>query len=232
MASLTLTRMAVRQQWISFRLLLLLALPVSAGFVTVLVSSDPDRTQAVLALGVGVASALAAGIAAFGWADERWRGTSGWLSLRAVPRGSILIAWFLGFVFPISVGIAAASLLAWLATGATPAPPLDVTSYITLIAAGVAAALQAVAIGMLCGSFLHRTPATVLAVLVSAGLLAAGFLLAGEPPLVPTAGLGLIAQANDLVTPLADGLQVAGAGLAMTGVLLGAALLAFDRVDL
>ena len=49
---------------------------------------------------------------------------------------------------------------------------------------------------------------------------------------MPTAGLGLIAQATDLLRPFADGLQALGLGLTMTGLLLGAALLVFERVDL
>src|SRR5689334_16434810 len=96
MAAFVLTRMAVRELWISFRLLPLIALPVIAGLVALLVSSDPDRVQPTLAWGMGVVAALAAGMAAAAWAMERRRGTAGWLSMRAVPRASILIAWFVG----------------------------------------------------------------------------------------------------------------------------------------
>src|SRR5207253_2259559 len=83
------------------------------------------------------------------------------------------------------------------------------------------------AIGILFGSFVRPIAAAVLAVVASGALLAAGLLVSPEPPLVPTAALGLLAQATDLVRPLADGLQALGIGLTFTGLLLGAALLLF-----
>ena len=232
MAGFTLTRMAVRELWISFRLLLLLALPIAAGLLALLLSSDPDLTQPALAWGLGAAATLAAGLAAAAWASERRRGTAGWLSLRAVPRASILIAWFAGLALPLLVGIAAGALLVWLATGAQTSPPLDALSYAGLVGAAVAAGLQALATGLLFGSFLRPVAAAVLAMVASGALLAAGLVLVPDPPLVPTAGLGLLAQAMDLVRPVADGLQALGLGLTLTGLLLGAALLIFDRVDL
>jgi len=85
---------------------------------------------------------------------------------------------------------------------------------------------------MLFGSFVGRIGAAVLAMLASGALLSSGLVLSPEPPVVPTAGLGLIAQATDLLRPFADGLQALGLGLTMTGLLLGAALLVFERVDL
>jgi hypothetical protein len=232
MAGLTLTRMAVRELWISFRLLLLLSLPLTAGLLAILLSSDADLAQLVLAGSMAGAGTLTAGVAAAAWAVERRRGTAGWLSLRAVPRASILVAWFAGLALPLTVGIAAGGLLGWVATGAAPSPPLDATSYAALVAAGAAAALQALAIGMLLGSFVGPIGAAVLAMLASGALLSSGLVLAPEPPVVPTAGLGLIAQATDLVRPLADGLQALGLGLTMTGLVLGTALLVFERVDL
>ena len=231
MAGFTLTRMAVRELWISFRLLVVLALPLAAGMLALLFS-DPDLARIALAWGVAGAGTLTAGIAAAAWAGERRRGTAGWLILRAVPRASILVAWFAGLSLPLTVGIAAGGLLVWLATGGVASPPLDAASYATLVAAGAAAALQALAIGMLFGSFVGRIGAAVLAMLASGALLSSGLVLSPEPPVVPTAGLGLIAQATDLLRPFADGLQALGLGLTMTGLLLGAALLVFERVDL
>jgi ABC-type transport system involved in multi-copper enzyme maturation permease subunit len=232
MAAFVLTRMAVRELWISFRLLALLALPVVAGLVALLVSSDPDRVQPTLAWGMGVVAALAAGMAAAALAMERQRGTAGWLSMRAVPRASILIAWFLGLATPMLVGIAGGSLLVWLGSGTQPTPPPDAPAYAALAAAAAGAALQALAIGLLFGSFLPSMVAALVAVLGSGVLLGAGLLIVTEPPLIPTAGLGLLAQAIDLLRPMADGLQALGLGLTLTGLLLGASLLIFDRVDL
>jgi hypothetical protein len=232
MAGFTLTRMAVRELWISFRLLLLLALPLAAGLFSLFLSSDPDLTQPALAWGIAVAATLGAGIAAAGWAAERRRGTAGWLSLHAVPRGSILIAWFAGLALPLTVGLAAGALLAWLGVGGAPSPLLDALAYTAIVAGAGAAALQALAIGMVFGSHVRPVGAAVLAMLTSGVLLAAGLLNAPEPPLVPSAGLGLIAAATDLARPMADGLQALGVGLTMTGLLLGLALLIFDRVDL
>ena len=136
MAGLTLARMAVRELWISFRLLVLLALPLAAGLLALFLSSDPDLAPLALAWGMAGVGILSAGIAAAAWAGERRRGTAGWLSLRAVPRASILVGWFAGLSLPLTVGIAAGGLLVWLATGALASPPLDATSYATLVAVG------------------------------------------------------------------------------------------------
>ena len=232
MAGFTLTRMAVRELWISFRLLLLLALPIVAGLLALLPSSEPDLAQPILAWGVAAAATLASGLAASAWASERRRGTAGWLSLRAVPRASILVAWFAALALPLLVGIAAGALLVWFASGVAPSPPLDALSYASLVGAVAVAALEALAIGIVFGSFLRPMAAAVLAVMASGALLAGGLLVRPEPPVVPTAGLGLLAHAMDLLRPLADGLQALGLGLTLTGLLLGAALLIFDRVDL
>ena len=232
MADLTLTRMAVRELWISFRLLLLLALPIAVGLLALLFPPDSGITQPALALGLAAVATVAAGVAAAAWASERRRGTAGWLSLRAVPRASILIAWFAGLALPLLVGTAAGGLLVWLGTGVAPDPPLDALSYASLVGAAAVAALQALAIGILFGSFLRPIAAAALAVVASGALLAAGLLVSPELPLVPTAGLGLLAQATDLLRPLAEGLQALGIGLTLTGLLLGAALLIFNRVDL
>lgn len=232
MVALTLTRLAVRELWISFRLLLLLALPVIAGLIALLLSADPDLTQPALALGMGAVAALAAGVAAASWAMERRRGTAAWLSMSAVPRASMLIAWFVGLAVPILVGVASGSALVWLGTGTHAIPPLDGPAYAALVGATAGATLQALAIGLVFGSFLPPVIAALVAVLGSGGLLAAGLLLVTEPPLIPTAGVGLMAQAMDLLRPMADGLQALGLGLAMTGLLIGVALLIFDRVDL
>src|SRR5439155_1022927 len=88
------------------------------------------------------------------------------------------------------------------------------------------------AMAMVIGSFVGPIGAAVLAMLASGVLLSSGLVLSPEPPVVPTAGLGLIAQATDLLRPFADGLQALGLGLTMTGLLLGAAVLVFERVDL
>lgn len=232
MAAFALTRMAVRELWISFRLLLLIALPVIAGLVALLLSSDPERTQPALAWGMAVVAAVASSVAAAAWATERRRGTAGWLTMRAVPRASILIAWFVGLATPMLVGIAAGSLLVWLGTGIQPVPPLDAPAYVTLVGAAAGAALQALAIGLLFGSFLPPRLAAFVALLGSGALLGAGLFIMPEPPLIPTAGVGLLDRAMDLLRPMADGLQALGLSLALTGLLLGVSLLIFDRVDL
>src|SRR5207244_5323539 len=114
---------------------------------------------------------------------------------------------------------AAGALLMWLANGVVLSPPLDALSYASLVGATAVAGLQALAIGILLGSFLRPIAAPVLAVVASGALLAAGLLVSPEPPRVPTAGLGLLAQTTDLLRPLAEGLQALGIGLTLTGLL-------------
>ena len=102
----TLTRMALHELWISFRLIPLIGLPIVGGM---LVSAVPPEFAGETAVGgasfwyavaAGVAICVASGLAALTMAHERRRGTVAWMAVRAVPRSSVLFSWFLAFAHP------------------------------------------------------------------------------------------------------------------------------------
>src|SRR5207247_1597551 len=117
----TLTGMALHELWISFRLIPLLGLPVVGGL---LISAIPPEYAGETAVGgagfwfaviAAVATCLAAGLAALTMAHERHRGTVAWMAARAVPRAAVLFSWFLAFAILLILGLAIASVGAWLA---------------------------------------------------------------------------------------------------------------------
>ncbi len=226
-----LTGLALRELWISYRLLLLLAAAIAGGIVSALrpdLGSDP----ATLALGIAGCGVVVSAVAAASLAAERRQGAVAWLVLRAVPRSSVLLAWFTAITAPVVLGLAAGAVLAWLALVGGPSQPLDPTAFAALGAAAAVTVLQALAIGLLIGALARPLLAAVLATSVSAAGLGAGFLLRVDASLLPTAGLGLLAQATSLDRPLSVGLGSLGLGLATTGLLMAAAAAALTRVDL
>jgi ABC-type transport system involved in multi-copper enzyme maturation permease subunit len=235
---LTLTRMALHELWISFRLIPLIGLPVVGGM---LVSSVPPEFAGETAVGgagfwyavvTGVTICVASGLAALTMAHERRRGTMAWMVVRAVPRASVLFSWFLGFGILLIVGFALGSVGAWLAAiGRAEAPP-DAIPFSAAIAATAGTALAAVALGLLLGTILPTWPAALLAVAVSASLVAAAFLapLAALP--IPLGGLGLLTHLDSAARPVAGALQAAGAALASAAVLLVLAGAGLERSDL
>jgi hypothetical protein len=226
----TLTGLALRELWISFRLLALLAVPLAGGILTAV---RPEVTDAqILAWGIAAAAVFLSALAAATLAAERRGGAAAWLVLRAVPRSSILIAWFEALAIPVLVGTIASAVLTWLAFATLPAPLIDPVSFAVLAAAAAATTLEALALGLLLGAVARPLLAALLAAAASAGGVAAGLLVPLDPAYLPTAGLGLLARAEDLERPLSAGIQAAGLGLALTGLLVAAAAMAFARVDL
>lgn len=226
-----LTGLALRELWISYRLLLLLAVAIAGGIVTALrpdLGSDP----ATLPLGIAGCGVVVSAVAAASLAAERRQGAVAWLVLRAVPRSSVLLAWFTAITAPVVLGLAAGAVLAWLALAGGAFQPLDPTAFAALGAAAAVTVLQALAIGLLIGALARPLLAAALAASVSAAGLSAGLLLRVDAGLLPTAGLGLLAQATTLDRPLSAGLGSLGLGLATTGLLMAAAAAALTRVDL
>jgi ABC-type transport system involved in multi-copper enzyme maturation permease subunit len=230
--------LALRELWISFRLLpavgalLLSGLP--AALLPHVAASDlagaPPSTLTWFALALALGMALVAAIAAGTFAAERRRGTAAWVSLRAVPRATILLAWFAAFVLLVLIGSLPAALVAWVSldviVAAQPAP------YAAAVAAALSAGLLALAAGLLAGTLLSpRVAAVTTLILSGAALVGSVAAAAGASPQVPV-GLGLLAGLDELASPLADGLRSAGLTLALTAVLLILAATALDRVDL
>jgi hypothetical protein len=157
------------------------------------------------------------------------------LTLRAVPRSTIILGWFAAGALPVVVGIGAAALLSWIAVANLPAigdlaeRPLV---FVALAAAAATAGLQAVGIGLAAGSLARPWLAALLAILVMGGLAALASALGEWDAYLPTGGLWVLAHADVLAKPLADGVMSVGFGLAASGLLVVIAAALFSRVDL
>jgi len=233
-----LTRMALHEMWISFRLILVIGLPVLGGMMVIVVPPELAGATAVGGAGFWYAVAacaaicIASGLAAGTLAHERQRGTVAWMAVRAVPRSAVLLSWFVAFGFLLASGIALGSIGAWLAAIARADSPPDLAPFAASIGATAGAALASVAGGLLLGTFLRTGPAAALAVALSAAILAAAIAwpLGGVP--LPTGGIALLAHLDAATRPVGDGLQSAGAALAAAALLLVLGGAGLERSDL
>ena len=119
---LALVGLAAHELWISYRLLLLLTLPLLGGLAVGAIPAGLAGLRAVdgaarwyaisLCASVGIGAAVVSGTLA----AERRRGTIAWMVVRAVPRSAVQLAWFIVvggvMVFGIALGAAAAWLTA------------------------------------------------------------------------------------------------------------------------
>ncbi len=130
-------------------------------------------------------------------ATERQRGRIAWLAVRSVPRSAALLAWFASLSLPLLAGLTISGVLGWVVVGVAAGPPLDGPAFAALVTAAAATALEGLAVALLAGSLLRPTPAAIVAMLATAALFASGLAVA-EPPVLPAAGIGLLANAQAL----------------------------------
>jgi hypothetical protein len=228
----TLTWMAVRELWISFRFLALLSLGLVGGLLATAVRASLSDGQALLAGGIAGAGIAAAGIGAMALAGERRSGRLAWLAVRSVPRSAALLAWFVSLSLPLMAGLAISGVLGWIVVGAPSAPPMDGPAFAALVTAAAATSLEGLAVALLAGILLRPVSAAIVAMIATAALMGTGLAVVAEPPALPAAGIGLLANAQSLGHPVSDGLQAMGMALAATGLLLAVAAAALSRVDL
>jgi hypothetical protein len=224
-------RLAVRELWMSFRLLLLLVAFVGASAFVVLVPAPSGILLGRMAAGLGLATVIVAGIAAWSIAAERLAGRAGWLVTRSVGRADVLAGWFWGVGLIVITGVAGAGLLGWLAVFSLPVK-LDLGAFALTLAGVAATGIAAVALGLLAGALLRPPFAAVLATLVVGGLGALTWLALPHDPRVPGAALWLVPELTSGRPLVADALRAAGVALAATAVLLAAARLAIERAEL
>jgi hypothetical protein len=226
----TLVLLAVRELWISFELLVMLATLLLAGMAAALgpmaFGAEPQAAYGVALATTGV---VCAAVAALGLAGERAAGSLAWLAVRAVPRAAVLVSWLVALSLVAAAGLALATLVAWLAVVGQPADAIMVLLLGT--AASGATILLALSIGLLAGALLPGPLAAVTAALATAAL-AATALLAGPMPLLPSSGFALLVRADDQAEPIRVALQSAGVALALSGALLAVAIAALERDDL
>jgi hypothetical protein len=227
----TVARLATRELWMTFRLLLVLIVSVGAGAVIGLLPARLPETMTRLAAGLGLAIAVAAAVAAWSLAEERVSGRAGWLVTRSVPRQTYLAGWYSALVLVPAIGLAVGALLGWLAIpgGGATVPPGEYLAVILAVATTLGAA---VAIGLLAGAIVRPRAAMIVTLLVCAG--AAGLMVVAQEPAawLPGGALLLLARVAGSDPVMADALRAAGIGLALTAVVLVACRLALERADL
>ena len=225
------TWLAVRELWISFRLVTIIALFLLAGaFVALLPGLGQRQPASWYAIGLAVASAAAGGLTAAILSLERKRGTAAWLASRAVPRVTLLVGWFIALLAAAAAGFVPGSALAWF-TIMPASPTLDPQRFaLGLLAAG-SGSLACVALGMLAGALLPPARATLLTLLVCAAAAAGSLAVPDARSLTPASGYFLLAEVP-AGWPLGRALQAIGIGLATTALLLAGAGLALERADL
>ena len=237
----TLTGLALRELWISFRLLLLLGLLLLAAMPPALLPQvlTPDLAGAPpdpltwFAVALAVAISVVSAVAAATFAAERGRGAAGWVVLRAVPRPTILLAWLAAFTLLLVAGLVPAGALTWISVAGAPLLFAAGGPFAAALLATACAGVAAIALGLLAGGLLPPLLAGALTLLIAGGTLLAAAL--GEPPgmlTLPAGGLSVLATLDEAARPVADSLRAAGAALATAAVLLAVAAAGFERADL
>ena len=225
------TRLAVRELWITFRLVVLLVAFVAVGAAVALVPAPLPLTMQRLAGGLGAATLLVAAAAAWSIAEERARGRAGWLVTRSVPRGTLLGGWFAATAAIALVGLSAAAVLGWLAASGVSFG-LDPAGYAAVMLAVAASVMAAVALGLLTGTVLGPRAAVLASLLAGIAVAAVAWLLPASDGLVPgSAFLSLAALREGPAAPGAAW-QATGVALLTAAMLLVLARLALSRADL
>jgi hypothetical protein len=226
----TVARLATRELWMTFRLLLVLIVAVGAGAVVGLLPTTPAQALARLAAGLGAAIGVAAAVAAWSLSEERVSGRAGWLVTRSVGRGTYLVGWFGALALIAATGLVAGAVLGWLSVASTAA--VDATEYASAIVAVAATLVVAVAAGLLAGTLLRPPAAMIVTVVVCAAVAAAVVFVPDLARWLPGGGLALLAGVAGPDASAADALRAAGIGLGIAAVALVIGRLAFERADL
>jgi len=219
--------LAVRELWISFRLLLLLTAYVAVGAASALLPASLPAILMRLAIGVSAAMIAGAAIAAWSISRDRVLGRAGWLATRSIPRGTILVGWFVALVFISVLGLVAVGLLGWLAAS-TASNSLDPVAFGAMFGAIACGSLALLALGLLFGAILRPLAAAV-------GAAAAGALIiAGAWFALPRVALPVeaLVQLPRLPAPISIAVQGGGASLAFAACLVLVARAALERADL
>ncbi len=231
--------LALHQLWMTFRLLPVVGAIIGASLPAALLpeTMTPGLADAPLgplgwyAIALAVALAFTAMVAALTIALERRRGTAGWLAVRAVPRGTILLSWFAAFALLVGAAMLPAGVVGWLSL-ASSLPPGSLLPFVAALASAAAAGLAAIALGLLAGTLLGPLAAA------SAALLVAGLALVGAATGqwswagMPGGGLAVLGSLTTAQRPIADALLAGGTSIAVTSLLLIAAAASFERANL
>lgn len=225
------TWLAVREMWITFRLVILLVVFIAIGAVVALLPASLPAVMQRLAIGFGAAALVIASVASWSLADERIHGRAGWLVTRSVARGTLLGGWFVALCAVGLTGTVAAGILGWLAARGV-APSLDPLEYGSWVGAVSATVVAAVALGLLTGTLARPRVAVLLAVLVGIASGVVAWLAPVPGGLVPGSAFVGLAAVTSGTSSVSTGWLAAGAALLAAAVLLGITRLSLERVDL
>jgi len=233
-----LIRMALRELWVSYRLIAVIGLPMIGGMAVIALPPDVAGVTAIggagfwYAIVAGAATCLASALAAGTIANERRRGIAASTAARGVPRSAVLLSWFVAFSVLITVGIAIGSVGAWLAAIARADTPPDGIPFAAAIAGACGVAVAGVALGLLIGVLLRTVPAVLVALALTGGLVTASIATPLGSAFLATAGIGLLAHLDAAARPIGDALQSTGLSLAVAAALLLLGVAALQRGDL
>lgn len=228
---LLVARVAVRELWMTFRLLVVLVAFVGASAVVVLLPAAPAVTLDRLALGLGAATVAASSVAAWTMATERAAGRAGWLVTRSVSRGTYLAGWLLGIGVITTLGVAGSAVLGWLTTLGL-AIRIDAAAYATAVIAVATTATAAVALGLAVGALLPPAAAAGVSAAACAVSGVVILLASGGSTAVPGAAYLLFSRLAAPGSVLPDAVRAAGVGLVQTAVLFVIARAAMERAEL
>lgn len=224
-------RLAVRELWITFRLMMLLVAFIGAGAAVALLPAPLPVTVQRLAIGLGVATVLVAVTAAWSLADERRQGRAGWLVARSVPRGTLVGGWFVALSSVALAGLAAAAVLGWLAaTGVSLR--LDAGAFAALVMAVASTVVAAAALGLLAGAIFRPAIAALIAAMACGAAAAAAWMLPQARGLVPGSAFLQMAALTEGLVSAADAWRGAGAALIAASLFLLLARTALGRAEL
>lgn len=227
----TVTWLAVRELWITFRLVILLVAFIAVGAVVALLPAPLPDVMQRLATGLGLATVVVAILAAWSLADERAHGRAGWLVTRSVSRGTLLGGWFVALTSVALAGLIAAGILGWLAASGVSLR-LDPAAYAIRMGAVAATVVAAVALGLLLGSVARTRVAVLLAAVLAIACGLAAWLLPSIGPFVPGFAFVELASLTEGASTTAAAWQAAGVALLAAATLIVLARIALDRVDL
>lgn len=220
-------RLALRELWISYRLLLVLAAYIGVGAVVALIPAPLPTTFERLSIGMSAATLVAVATAAGSISVERSLGRAGWLVTRSIGRGTLLVGWFVALSGVMLVGLGATGALGWLAASSTETR-VEPRAYAATLAGIAATAVAAIALGLLLGCLL-RPRTAVLAAIVACMAIGVAVWLGLPGVRMPVVAL---MELPGLARPIAVALQGTGVCLAAAAAILAVARIVFARVDL
>ncbi len=228
--AVTVARLATRELFMTFRLLLVLLVAAGAGAVAGLLPAPPGVLTR-LAAGFGLAIVVAAAVAAWSFAEERFAGRTGWLITRSVARATYLFGWYGALLLVAVGGLAAGALLGWLSI-----PPgsvvIDGTEYVAAIVGVAATCGLALAVGLLAGALLRPRGAMLATIALCAVATILVILLPSLAVWLPGGALVALADADGAETVVDMALRAAGIGLVLAAAVLVVCRVALERTDL